>query len=888
MIGGRRRTLLVLATGLLASGCLGREDAGAQASDRVDDLLREGRYADAVAALEAAVPEGAPPARVLLLAGVLLETARYERAEAVLRSGRAVAPEDASLALALARVLLETGRIDDATRVFEEVHDAGGADGLEARLMLGEILLLRGETDAALEAFDGFIDVYNRAASLGSRELLAVGTAVRRLGVRSPPLFQDALKAYDEAVAADPSHVEAHLAIGELFLEKYNVPDARAAFREVLERRAAHPRALLGLARASELEGTPDALVRVNEALEVAPDLVEARVLRARLHLAGEDGDAADADLARALEVNPASSAALGVLAGARLLRGDRHGYAEVRDRALALNPNDASFFATAAELVARGRLYALAAELAGEGAALDPTAWSALGLQGLNQLRIGAMEDGRGNLERAFRGDPYHVWSKNTLDLLDAMDTFEEWEGSTVRVFVDPEDGEALAVYLVEVAERAYGDLAERYGHRPPAPVRVEAFRRSADFSVRTVGLTGLGALGVSFGPVIAMESPANRGRDGAHWASTLWHEMAHTVHLSATDHRVPRWFTEGLAVREERRAGSGWGARPSLPFLAAYTSGGLRAPSELSLSFIRPRSPDEVGHAYVLGSLVTEWIEERWGFAGIQGVLEAYREGLGPDEVLARELGLDADGFDAQFDAWFRDRHARPLDATEATLAGREVAPPDGDRGPAWWRVRLERDADDLEARLSLGRHLLEAGRVDEALPHLEAARELFPENPDPRGPHRLLADVHGSRGDAAAEAVALESHLAHQGADYDAHLALAGLREVRGDRAGAAEALEAAVLVYPFDLDVHRRLADLYRELGEAAREVRERRVVLAMEPADRVGALQALAEAHFRAGDVESAREHVLRALELAPRFPAAQDLLLRIVEGRPPS
>ena len=47
--------------------------------------------------------------------------------------------------------------------------------------------------------------------------------------------------------------------------------------------------------------------------------------------------------------------------------------------------------------------------------------------------------------------------------------------------------------------------------------PIRLELFPRHADFSVRTVGLAGLGALGVSVGSLLAMDSPAARERGGA-----------------------------------------------------------------------------------------------------------------------------------------------------------------------------------------------------------------------------------------------------------------------------------------------------------------------------------------------------------------------------------
>ena len=61
--------------------------------------------------------------------------------------------------------------------------------------------------------------------------------------------------------------------------------------------------------------------------------------------------------------------------------------------------------------------------------------------------------------------------------------------------------------------------------------------------------------------------------------WASALWHEIAHTFHLGVSRGRVPRWFTEGLAVHEERFGGNGWGADVTPAFLEAYVTGKLTA---------------------------------------------------------------------------------------------------------------------------------------------------------------------------------------------------------------------------------------------------------------------------------------------------------------------
>jgi Tfp pilus assembly protein PilF len=56
------------------------------------------------------------------------------------------------------------------------------------------------------------------------------------------------------------------------------------------------------------------------------------------------------------------------------------------------------------------------------------------------------------------------------------------------------------------------------------------------------------------------------------------------------------------------------------------------------------------------------------------------------------------------------------------------------------------------------------------------------------------------------------------------------------------------------------------------------------VVALNPVDRAEALYQLALAYYEAGDGSSARREVLRALEDAPNFEKAQELLLRLQRG----
>ena len=99
-----------------------------------------------------------------------------------------------------------------------------------------------------------------------------------------------------------------------------------------------------------------------------------------------------------------------------------------------------------------------------------------------------------------------------------------------------------------------------KKYQMTLPGPVQVEVYPNHEDFAVRTMGMPGLGALGVTFGEVVAMDSPSARKPGDFNWGATLWHEMSHVFILTATNHRVPRWFTEGLAVHEEGERSAEW----------------------------------------------------------------------------------------------------------------------------------------------------------------------------------------------------------------------------------------------------------------------------------------------------------------------------------------
>lgn len=865
---------LAAAAVLVGSACA--PPAGAQDVDEARQALATGRYQEAIRAFRA-LAGGGDVAAVIGLLEALCETGAYDEAERVATAAARDQP-NGRLSNALGEIRLLRGDLGGAEQAFEAAVAAPSPDSLMAKLNLAALYHERGARDRAYREFGAFIDLYNRGAGLGSRELLAVATAVRYLGARDPQLFKDALRAYDEAAAAAGGNVDARLAAGELLLEKYNGTDAHATFEGVLAVNPRHPRALLGLARTKHFDGSDEALELVQQALEVNPNLVPARAFLAQLYLEMEDYGAAIREAERALAVNPSSLEALSLLAATRFLLGERDAFEELRRRILALNARYADLYATLALVHERNRRYHEAVEFARDAVTIDSTSWRGFALLGRNLLRVGRIAEGRTALESAFAGDPYDVWTKNTLDLLDAMRGYAETGSRRFRFAIDADEADVLTIYFGALAEEAYDSLTARYGYRAETPVRVEVFPSHADFSVRTVGLVGLGALGVSFGPVVAMDSPSARDAGHFNWGATLWHELAHTFHLGMSRHRVPRWFAEGLAVFEERHARPAWGSDVTPGFLAALLQDSLLPVSRLNRGFARPSYPEQLQHSYYQASLVCELIERDHGLGALRRMLTAYGEGRSTREIVRAVLETDLDAFDRRFDAYLRERFAGPLAAMAKSLEGRGGG---ARRSGQDVMARARSEPGDYLAQLAAGRLLAERGDLEGAVPFLERAKTLFPEYAGDDSPYWYLARIHRERGNArgaAAELAALsainERHLA-------AHRLLAELRMELGDTAGAAESLERALYVDPLDTELHARLAHLYGRVGRWDRAVRERRALLALHPVDRAEAAYQLARAYFRAGDLHAARGAVLDALERAPAFEAAQELLLEI-------
>ena len=798
-------------------------------------------------------------------ARALLERGEYAQAGVLARSAIDTAPSAQGWFI-LAQSLAATGQRDAADHAFGEARSSASDDAPDIPVAHALFSQYHARHQEALAELESILNAYaNRSDPLPSKTLHALARAAQTLAPQNPERFRTALRYYQAAINADPDNLAARVDMGELLLEKNNNTDALDTFRDALARDERYAPAMLGLARSQHFDNLSSALETARASLEIQPTLVAAHVFAAQLLMERQNHTDAQTHLDAALASNPRSLPALAMQAALYFLT-DESAQLNAQMQALA---EQAPFYADGWNLLSifasRTRRYHEGADFALESLAVDQTHWPAMASLGLNRLRLGRMRLGKNTLDLAFRGDPFNVRVKNTLDLLDKMSRYAEIHAEHTVLIAEPTRAELIAPHLLPIAEAAYAYYASRYDYALPGKLRIEVFESHADFSVRTVGLTGLDILGASFGPVVLLDAPTSRGLIPYNWGAALWHEIAHSFHLAMSAHRAPRWFSEGLAVYEERLARPGWGGDVSPGFLRAYHAGRLRPASQLERAFLEPTFDQEIPYSSFLASLLVEQIDREFGAGMLVKLLNGFAHGDNTLQTLSAQLGMDADAFDSWLDAGIRSRYAE-------ALAALFPEPDPADTPPNY---------EDL---LTRGQAALEADDLDTAESLLREAQSLFPEHAGPGSSYPALAALYLKRGEQTLAIEQLANNIDIDADHLDAHLRLVELYLEADDTLRAEQTAERALLIQPFNANTHEQLADLYERRGERDLHLRERHAVVQLTPQDPVRARYKLADALHQSGDSEAARIELLQALEQAPLFEEGLELLLDIHAG----
>ena len=697
-----------------------------------------------------------------------------------------------------------------------------------------------GRRDAATACFNKLIDTSKDPAVIAE-------------GFWGLKQYKPANEMFRKAVDARPKDPELRVRWGRLYLDHFQKTEAAGLFEEALAIKENYPPALLGLALVASTSFEEKAVEMAKEALKHDPSLVEAQELLARLALEEGSEIKAAEEAEKALKLSGESLDAMAVMATILWLN-DKDA-SEWTDKILKLNPSYGQAWSIAGHFFVINRRYDEGIKAYQKAIELDPTLDEARAELGVNLMRLGRDEDARKRLEEVYAGGNSNEATRNTLKLLDSYKNFETLTTPTTDIRLHKKETALLKLYFQPELERAISVYEAKYKFKLPVPVRLEVYPDHEDFAVRTMGLPGLGALGVTFGTVVAMDSPSGRKPGSFHWASTLWHELNHVYVLTATQHRVPRWFAEGMAMHEETANNPEWGDRFSVEGITAIRDKKLLPIAKLDAGFVRPKYPAQVSVSYFQAGKICDYISERWGFPKLLEMMHAFAAKQTTEQIVEQKLGMKPEEFDTVFLVWLDKQVGR-------TVANFEE-----------WRKRLKANVA-----------LLKDKKYDEVIKEGLEIRDLYPDYVEAGNVYEQLADSYLEKKDVDSAIRELMAYAKIGGRDRDLLKQLGKLLEDKGNKKEAAGVYDRINYFYPMqDEDLHKKLGNLWLELGNTKGAVKEFSAAVGSKPVDPALAYFNLARAQSASGNKADARESLVSALENAPGFKPAQKLLLELTD-----
>jgi tetratricopeptide (TPR) repeat protein len=787
---------------------------------------------------------------------------RYDEVER-LTQGSAT---DEVLAVLRAKAAIAHGDYQGAEKTLTPL--AAAAPGGDAALELGLLQFYLGRRSEGRRAMQ--LVLMTEPRSPAARDYARIGRAARALGQ-----FQEANGYYREAINLSPSDAAIDTQWGELFLEKHQFGEAAKSFQAALKHQPDYPPAHLGLAHALVEENPPAAERAAQRTLELNPADVGAHLFMAELAVMEDKKDDARKWIAKAQSINPNSLEAHALDAAIHFVDGRDAEYKSAIGAALKLNALYGEAFRVVGEVAARYYRFEEAAEQTRRAIAIDRENARAQADLGAHLMRTGDERNARRALEAAFRVDPFDAVTYNLLELLDELETFQTITDGDLVIKLHPDEVGVMREYAPALARQALDTLSKRWNFTPKGPLLVEVFPSHDDFAVRTLGLPGMiGALGACFGRVVTMDSPKARPPGDFSWAATLWHEMAHVITLQLSNQRIPRWLSEGISEYEETRARPEWVRNMTVPFVRAMDRGEVIKLRDLNAGFQDPRT---ISMAYYQASVLVDHLVQKYGEDALRTFVASFADGIDTEAAIARVYKTDLDALQGSFDAYINERFG---------ALRRALSTPDG-FSPEQPVDRLQaasaQHPDSYAVQMALGRGL-RASDPAGAIVAFERAITLAPMITGPESAYMQIVEIAMARGDKVRAAQALEAMLHYEHTAVDAARQIIALIEGDKDQDRLRTALQRVVAIDPFDASSHTTLGRMALASGQTAEAVRNFRVALAAGPVDRASAHADLAEGLLRVGDRAEAKRQALAALEIAPTYERAQDILLKLVDG----
>lgn len=837
----------------------------------------------------------------------LLLTGKYSEAIAAAEKGAKEEEGSEDWRILLVQAHMAVGQFPQAhTALTNALSRYPHSSSIRLRLVGREVKLFNGLPDEGKD----LIDEINRLA--GSRSwayrdpanLTALGRAALLLGA-DPKMVLDRL--FDPVKKAAPDLRDIHLATGQLALDKGDFALAAKIFQEAIKRFKEDADMQFGLARALMSGSRRDALRALAAAMEFNEKHIPARLLLVDHLVDAEEYEEAEKLLKEVLAVNVNQPEAWAYRAVMAHLRNDVAKEKQFRADALRHYTNNPAVD----QLIGRklSQKYRFAEGAAYQRLALksDKKFIPAKLQLAQDLLRLGEEEEGWKLVADVHEADGYDVNAFNLVTLKDTTDKFVALTNAHFVLRMDAREAKIYGPRVLALLQRAHDTLTAKYGLKLEKRTIVEIYTEQKDFGVRTFGMPdNPGFLGVCFGCLITANSPASARGHASNWEATLWHEFCHVITLTLTKNKMPRWLSEGISVYEERQASPAWGQVMSPRYREMILGDELTPVGDLSSAFLTAKSDLHLQFAYYESSLVVQFLIEKFGVEKLRKILADLASGKPINQaIVAHTAPLEK--VEKDFAAYAKDlaeKLAPGLDfekpkgmpglpgmaapgarPSEGTVVVPPAAPLAPDGKPLLDPLKLH--PKNFYVLTQSAKKLIAEKKFAEAKAPLLKLIENYPTHTGGDSALWLLAQVQRELKETSQERATLTKLAALDADAVDAYLRLMELAATTKDWPVVAENARRYLAVNPLVPQPHRWLARASEELKQPTEAIAAYQTVLLLDPADP-------AEVHFRLAklfhptDAKSAKLHVLMALEEAPRFREAHELLLKLVPGEKPT
>ena len=674
-----------------------------------------------------------------------------------------------------------------------------------------------------------------------------------------------------------PSRPEIYAAIGELALDKNDYELAAKNYAKSVELDSTNPDYYFGVARAYRPSLPDKAKEALNQSLKINPNHVDSLLMIVEQQLSAEDYEAAELNLKRVLKVNPECPNAWAFRAVLAHLNNDPTAEGKCRNRALKYWRGNAEVdYLIGRELSKKYRF--LEGSTYQRRSLLYDAGYLPAKIQLAHDLlRLGQELEGWKLAEEVFDADQYNVVANNLVALRDNLSKFATVERNGFVVRMDRREAAVYSELVLELLDEASEQLTAKYGVELQKPVFIEIFPRQQDFAIRTFGLPGgAGFLGVCFGRVVTMNSPAAQGGSLTNWRSVLWHEFCHVVTLQKTKNKMPRWLSEGISVYEERLADKAWGDTINPRYREMILGDDLTPVSELSSAFLNPKSPEHLQFAYYESSLVVQYLVEEFCESALVNVLDELSFGTPINDALRRHAA-PTNFLDKKFKTY-----ATKI-ANDLASSADWTKPDEPINDSAGWANWLSKHPDNIYGLLAHAKSLIGEKNYKQALQALDRFEQLYPETKGAEQAFMMRAVAFRNLGNPEAETKSLEKVLQLDADDVAACVRLLEIYMSAGSWDNVKRVSHRLQGINPMLKSSHQAMARAAEKTADDSSAIRSLNALVALNPFDKADTYYRLAAAQFRQQEIAAAKRNVMLALEAAPRYRDAHQLLLKIVD-----